>query len=83
MHPTAMTNSKQFFDCYIPFIRSDQCARVVEIGSKDVNGSIRRNCPPAPSSAARRADRCSRGAIRWDRVAGLPARWVSLWACAA
>jgi SAM-dependent methyltransferase len=46
MHPTAMTNSKQFFDCYSPFIRSDECAKVVEIGSKDVNGTIRRNCPP-------------------------------------
>ncbi|MBL8350003.1 MAG: class I SAM-dependent methyltransferase [Burkholderiaceae bacterium] len=47
MHPTAMTNSKQFFDCYGPQLASDAAVKVIEIGSRDVNGSIRKNCPAA------------------------------------
>lgn len=46
MHPTAMTNAKQFFDCYGPQLRAGQPVKVIEIGSRDVNGSIRKHCPP-------------------------------------
>ena len=40
-----MKNSKQFFDCYGRFVESTKPVKVIEIGSKDVNGSVRRNCP--------------------------------------
>lgn len=46
MHPTAMTNARQFFDCYGPQVRTGQPVKVIEIGSRDVNGSIRKHCPP-------------------------------------
>lgn len=45
MHPTAMTNCKQFFDCYSKFFDSNESVSVVEIGSQDVNGSLRSTCP--------------------------------------
>jgi SAM-dependent methyltransferase len=46
MHPTALQNCQLFFDCYGSSIeiRSPN-AKVIEIGSQDVNGSIRDCCP--------------------------------------
>lgn len=45
MHPTAMTNCQQFFDCYAKFFDGNENVSVVEIGSQDVNGSLRSTCP--------------------------------------
>jgi SAM-dependent methyltransferase len=46
MHPSAMKNGKKFFDCYgSSFISSESKITVVEIGSQDVNGSLRDVCP--------------------------------------
>ena len=46
MHPSALNNGKLFFDTYTPhFLGGDESVRVVEIGSQDVNGSIRQFCP--------------------------------------
>jgi SAM-dependent methyltransferase len=47
MHPTAMQNCKEFFECYSPTIPSDGGIRVIDIGSQNVNGSLRAVCPPA------------------------------------
>jgi SAM-dependent methyltransferase len=42
MHPTAMDNGRLFFECYL----GDGAARtLVDIGSKDVNGSLRSYAP--------------------------------------
>jgi SAM-dependent methyltransferase len=47
MHPTAMQNCQQFFDCYGDAIKQlVPRAKVIEIGSQDVNGSLRACCPP-------------------------------------
>jgi len=46
MHPTAMTNCQQFFNSYAGAFRARPGVRVVEIGSQDVNGSLRSTCPP-------------------------------------
>lgn len=45
MHPSAMNNCKSFFDVYADFFPDNQKAKVVEIGSQDVNGSLREVCP--------------------------------------
>jgi len=46
MHPTAMMNCADFFSCYGPSIqRRSPNPKVVEIGSQDVNGSLR-SCIP-------------------------------------
>jgi SAM-dependent methyltransferase len=46
VHITARQNCQQFFDCYGPSIQQDQTdVTVIEIGSQDVNGSIRSCCP--------------------------------------
>lgn len=46
MHPTAMQNCRDFFQCYAPHIeRGDEPVKVIEIGSQDVNGSLRSVCP--------------------------------------
>ena len=46
MHPSALNNGKLFFDTYSPpLLESEGSIRVVEIGSQDVNGSIRQFCP--------------------------------------
>ncbi len=42
MHKSAMLNAKFFFDTYTP---PDRPLRIVEIGSQDVNGSIRQFAP--------------------------------------
>ena len=44
MHPTAMNNCKAFFDSYSASIGVKDVV-VVEIGSQDVNGSLRSVCP--------------------------------------
>lgn len=45
MHPTAMQNCREFFDCYAPYMRSEGGTFVVDIGAQDVNGSLRKVCP--------------------------------------
>ena len=44
MHPTALSNCQLFFDTYGTGFPGDG-VRVVEIGSQDVNGSVRTCCP--------------------------------------
>ena len=46
MHPTALQNCQQFFETYGDAIQKNTPnAKVVEIGSQDVNGSLRTFCP--------------------------------------
>jgi SAM-dependent methyltransferase len=45
MHPTAMNNCKSFFDAYSEAFAKDKTTKVVEIGSQDVNGSLRSVAP--------------------------------------
>jgi SAM-dependent methyltransferase len=47
MHPTAMQNCREFFECYAHSINTEGDIRVVDIGSQNVNGSLREVCPPA------------------------------------
>ncbi len=42
MHPTAMSNGKLFFDTYVSRLGK---VKLIEIGSQDVNGSLRSVCP--------------------------------------
>ncbi len=44
MHYTAMLNCQNFFDTYKQGFL-DKTVKVVEIGSQDVNGSLRVCCP--------------------------------------
>jgi SAM-dependent methyltransferase len=44
MHPTAFSNGKLFFDTYVSRLGP---VRLVEIGSQNVNGSLRDVCPPS------------------------------------
>ncbi len=47
MHPTALTNCAQFIERYEPGVSTlTPRPRVVEVGSQDVNGSLRSVCPP-------------------------------------
>ena len=42
MHPTALLNCKSFVDCYGPFVQpKGRRPKIVEIGSLNVNGSLR------------------------------------------
>ena len=45
MHPTAMSNCKSFFDAYSKCFTQSKETKVVEIGSQDVNGSLRSVTP--------------------------------------
>ncbi len=45
MHPSAQDNCKLFFDVYAPQLKSAGDVNVIEIGSQDVNGSLRSACP--------------------------------------
>jgi len=45
MHPTAMQNCQAFFSCYSKSISTETKVRVIEIGSQDVNGSLRSIAP--------------------------------------
>jgi SAM-dependent methyltransferase len=44
MHATALTNADLFLKTYVP--RPEPGLKMVEIGSQDVNGSLRQFCPP-------------------------------------
>lgn len=46
MHPTAMINGKNFFDCYARSFPETQPVTVLDIGSQNVNGSLKDACPP-------------------------------------
>jgi SAM-dependent methyltransferase len=41
----AMKNGKEFFDCYSRFYQTEAKTLVVDIGSQDVNGSLKEVCP--------------------------------------
>ena len=45
MHPSAMNNAAQFFDAYSASIPMEDQPRVIDIGSQDVNGSLRQVTP--------------------------------------
>ena len=45
MHYTALQNCKEFFDCYASAVEHGGGVQVVDIGSQDVNGSLRQVCP--------------------------------------
>ena len=45
MHPSALRNAERFFQTYAPH-RQGSAVRAVDIGSQDVNGSLRQVCPP-------------------------------------
>jgi SAM-dependent methyltransferase len=45
MHATAINNCKYFFDTYSKSFAHHETSKVVEIGSQDVNGSLRQVCP--------------------------------------
>lgn len=45
MHKTALVNCKAFFDNYAKFFDAGSQVKVVEIGSQDVNGSLRSTAP--------------------------------------
>ena len=45
MHPTAMMNCQNFFDTYSSAFEPAQKTKIVEIGSQDVNGSLRSTAP--------------------------------------
>ena len=47
MHLSAMNNCKSFFQTYAEFFPSDKSTKVLEIGSQDVNGSLRSVAPDA------------------------------------
>jgi SAM-dependent methyltransferase len=45
MHPTAISNCKSFFDAYASSFSSQPKVKVIEIGSQDVNGTLRSTIP--------------------------------------
>ena len=45
MHPTAMSNCQSFFTAYSASFAQHQHVKVVEIGSQNVNGTLRDTCP--------------------------------------
>jgi SAM-dependent methyltransferase len=46
MHQTAMNNGKSFFDAYATgFVSESSKVNVIEIGSQDIDGSLRQVCP--------------------------------------
>jgi SAM-dependent methyltransferase len=45
MHSTAMQNCQSFFDAYTPVLTARQHVKVIEIGSQNVNGTLRDTCP--------------------------------------
>lgn len=46
MHPTAMNNCNIFFEAYSQSFKNQSSVKIVEIGSQDVNGSLRSVSPP-------------------------------------
>ncbi len=45
MHPSALANGKVFFNNYSHFFSSEDIVTVLDIGSQDVNGSLKGVCP--------------------------------------
>jgi SAM-dependent methyltransferase len=45
MHPTAISNCKSFFEAYANSFSSQPEVKVIEIGSQDVNGTLRSTIP--------------------------------------
>jgi len=45
MHPTAMSNCQSFFETYANSFSSQPKVKIIEIGSQDVNGSLRSTAP--------------------------------------
>jgi SAM-dependent methyltransferase len=45
MHPTAIKNCKNFFEVYSKNFTASKDTKIIEIGSRDVNGSFRDICP--------------------------------------
>lgn len=45
MHPSAMSNGRSFFKTYSKDFGSSSKVKVIEIGSQNVNGSLREVCP--------------------------------------
>ncbi len=45
MHPSAMANGKIFFDNYSHIFSSEEITTVLDIGSQDINGSLKGVCP--------------------------------------
>lgn len=45
MHPTAMNSGRMFFEAYSGAFAGQQGAKIVEIGSQNVNGSLREVAP--------------------------------------
>ena len=45
MHPTAMSNCKSFFETYSCCFSGSDKLKIIEIGSQDVNGSLREVAP--------------------------------------
>lgn len=45
MHPTAMINCQCFFDSYATYFAEEEKVKVVDIGSQNVNGSLRSVTP--------------------------------------
>ncbi|WP_420007951.1 methyltransferase domain-containing protein [Xanthomonas sacchari] len=45
MHPTAMSNGQRFFDAYSEPFKSQSSVKVVEIGSRNFNGTLRQVTP--------------------------------------
>jgi len=46
MHPTALSNGKRFFEAYKEPLSEISNGKIIEIGSRDINGSLR-SCAPA------------------------------------
>jgi len=46
MHATAMSNCERFFEAYVDSFPAKDHLKIIEIGSQDVNGSIRPAAPP-------------------------------------
>jgi SAM-dependent methyltransferase len=45
VHATAMNNCKMFFETYSSAFEASASIKIIEIGSQDVNGSLRQVCP--------------------------------------
>lgn len=46
MHPSALHNGDRFFQTYGPFVPRGSGVRLIDIGARDVNGSLRQVAPP-------------------------------------
>lgn len=45
MHPTAILNCKNFFENYSKYFDNNSQVKIIEIGSQDVNGTLKDLCP--------------------------------------